>query len=74
MSVNWKHHIVSTPEMLKGKPRIKGTRIPVSLVLSYLASGASHEEVITELPDFTTERIMACLSYARDLTGTDGQA
>jgi uncharacterized protein (DUF433 family) len=68
MKVNWKDHIVSTPDVLKGKPRIKGTRIPVSLVLGYLAAGASHEEIFRELPDLTIERIMACLSYARDLT------
>jgi uncharacterized protein (DUF433 family) len=73
MNVNWKDHIVSTPDVLKGKPRIKGTRIPVSLVLGYLASGAPHADVITELPDLTTEGIMACLSYARDLTESDGR-
>ena len=33
MQVNWKDHIVSTPDVPRGKPRIKGTRIPVSLVL-----------------------------------------
>jgi len=54
--------------VLKGKPRIKATRIPVSLVLGYLASGASHEEIIRELPDLTIERIMACLNSVRDLT------
>ena len=70
---NWKDHIVSTPDVLKGKPRIKGTRIPVSLVLGYLASGASHEEIITELPDLTIERIMACLSYVRDLAEAEGR-
>ncbi|MHB8280144.1 MAG: DUF433 domain-containing protein, partial [Candidatus Humimicrobiaceae bacterium] len=32
MKVNWREYIVSTPDVLKGKPRIKGTRIPVSLI------------------------------------------
>ncbi len=67
MNVNWKDHIVSTPDVLKGKPCIKGTRIPVSLVLGYLASGASHEEIIQEFPDLTDEQILACLDYAREL-------
>ena len=67
MNVNWKDHIVSTPDVLKGKPRIKGTRIPVSLVLGYLAAGASHEEIFKEFPDLTGEQIMACLDYAREL-------
>ena len=67
MSVSWKDHIVSTSDVLRGKPRIEGTRIPVSLVLGYLAAGASHEEIIREFPDLTSEHIMACLDYAREL-------
>jgi uncharacterized protein (DUF433 family) len=67
MHAKWKDHIVSTPDVLRGKPRIKGSRIPVSLVLGYLASGSSHEEIIREFPDLTSEKIMACLDYARKL-------
>ena len=37
----WRQHIVSTPEVLSGKPRIDGTRIPVALVLGYLAAGST---------------------------------
>lgn len=67
MSISWKDHVVSTPDVLRGKPRIKGTRIPVSLVLGYLASGASPEEITAEFPDVTNEQILACLDYAREL-------
>jgi uncharacterized protein (DUF433 family) len=67
MQVNWKDHVVSTPDVLKGKPRLEGTRIPVSLVLGYLAAGSSAEEIIAEFPDLTSEQIGACLDYARDL-------
>jgi len=63
-----KDHIVSTTDVLRGKPRIKGTRIPVSLVLGYLAAGSTFEDIITELPDLTKEQIAACLDYARDLS------
>ena len=49
------------------KPRIKGTRIPVSLVLGYLADGYSEEKIIAEFPDLTEQRIAACLDYAREL-------
>jgi uncharacterized protein (DUF433 family) len=68
MQVDWKNHIVSTSDVLRGKPRIKGTRIPVSLILGYLAMGNTFEEIIGEFPDLTKEQIAACLDYARDLS------
>ena len=67
MQVNWRDHIVSTPDVLRGKPRIKGTRIPVSLVLGYLAAGTNTQEIIREYPDLTEQQVAACLDYARDL-------
>ena len=67
MPVEWKQHIVSDPEILRGKPRLKGTRIPVGLVLGYLAAGKTAAEIIAEFPDLTHEQIAACLDYAREL-------
>ena len=67
MAIAWRDYIESTPGILAGKPRLKGTRIPVSLVLGYLASGSNADEIIREYPDLTQERIRACLDYARDL-------
>ncbi|MDX6446208.1 MAG: hypothetical protein QOH71_3282 [Blastocatellia bacterium] len=63
----WREHIVSTPDVLSGKPRIDGTRIPVALILGYLAAGNTFDQVIDEFPDLTREDIAACLDYARDL-------
>ena len=68
MKVNWQDYIVSTPDVLRGKPRIKGTRIPVSLILGYLASGNTAEQIIEQFPDITKEQIAACLDYARELS------
>jgi uncharacterized protein (DUF433 family) len=67
MNVNWKNYIVSSPDVIRGKPRIKGTRIPVSLILGYLAAGDSVDKIIQEYPDLNKEQIAACLNYARDL-------
>jgi uncharacterized protein (DUF433 family) len=67
MRVDWQEHIVSTADVLRGKPRVKGTRIPVSLVLGYLAAGHTHEEILQEFPDLSQEQITACLDYARAL-------
>lgn len=68
MSINWRDYIVSTPDVLKGKPRIKGHRIPVSLILGYLSEGKSQKDILEEFPDLTPADIFACLDYARDLS------
>lgn len=68
MTVQWKQHIVSDPEILRGKPRIRGTRIPVALVLGYLAAGKTSADILAEFPDLTSEQIAACLDYARELS------
>jgi len=67
MPVEWKEHIVSDPEILRGRPRIKGTRIPVGLVLGYLAAGKTAADILGEFPDLKGEQIAACLDYAREL-------
>ncbi|MCA9110727.1 MAG: DUF433 domain-containing protein [Planctomycetaceae bacterium] len=67
MPVQWKDRIVSTPDVLRGKPRIKNTRIPVGLILGYLAAGSSTDEIIGEFPDLLPDDIAACLDLARDL-------
>jgi len=68
MRRDWKDEIVSDPGVLRGKPRIKGTRIPVSLVLGHLAAGQTPEQIIAEFPDLTPEQIAACLDFARELS------
>ena len=68
MKADWKEHIVSTPDVLRGKPRIKDTRIPVSLILGHLAAGNTVEEIIKDFMDLSKEQIAACLDYARELS------
>jgi uncharacterized protein (DUF433 family) len=67
MTIAWQDHIESAPTVLRGKPRIKGTRIPVSLILGYLAAGYNPDQIIAEFPDLRPEHIAACLDYAREL-------
>lgn len=67
MPVNWREYIVSSSDVLRGKPRIKGTRIPVSLILGYLAAGNTYDQILQEFPDLQSDQIAACLDYARDL-------
>ena len=66
--MNWREYIESTPDVLRGKPRIKCTRIPVSLILGYFAAGNTVEKIIQEFPDLNREQISACLDFARDLS------
>lgn len=49
-----------------GKPCIRGMRITVSDVLSWLASGMSVDEIIADFPELTRRDIMAVLSFAAD--------
>ena len=49
-----------------GKPCIRGMRITVYDVLSYLAAGMSIDEILDDFPSLTHEDILACLSYAAD--------
>ena len=71
MSVAWRDHIESDPKVLRGKPRIQGTRIPVSLILGYLAAGYNPEQIIAEFPDLNEKQIAACLDYARELAESE---
>ena len=65
--MNWREHILSDPQILRGKPCITGTRIPVALLLGYLAAGRDAAAIQREFPDLTPADIAACLDYARDL-------
>ena len=67
MSADWRDHIVSTPDVIRGKPRIKGTRISVGLILGYLAAGSTAQEIMAQLPDIEEMHVAACLQYAREL-------
>lgn len=57
-------HIVSNPDILGGKPIVKGTRISVSLILEWLASGASISDIESQHPLLTKENISEAILYA----------
>ena len=64
--MNYLDRITLEPGKRSGKPCIRGMRITVYDVLSYLASGMSHEEILSDFPYLNEEDILACLSYAAD--------
>ncbi len=67
--MDWKEHITIDPAVCHGKACIKGTRVPVSVVLDNLAANISTEEILRAYPSLTLESIMAALAYAADLAG-----
>lgn len=56
--------IVVDPEILAGKPVVRGTRLAVEFILELLAAGQSESEVLANYPGLSREDILACLSYA----------
>ncbi len=66
MEASYRGIITLEPDKRSGKPTIRGLRITVYDVLSYLAAGMSHAEILTDFPDLTEDDIRACLSYVAD--------
>lgn len=64
--MSYKDRITIEPGKRGGKPCIRGMRITVYDVLSYLAAGMSEQEILDDFPYLTKEDILACLSYAAD--------
>ena len=63
---DWKERISIKPTVCHGRPCIKGTRIWVSLVLDFLASGSTTEEILREYPQITVEDVQACIAYGAE--------
>jgi uncharacterized protein (DUF433 family) len=62
--MNYEKIITIDPAKRSGKPCIRGLRITVYDVLSYLASGMSADEILRDFPDLMIEDIQACLQFA----------
>lgn len=65
-SLDTQGRITIDPEIRFGKPCVRGTRITVGDVLSYLASGMSEDEILADFPQLTREDIRACLAFAAE--------
>ena len=59
--------IVINPDVLVGKPVIKGTRLSVEFIVGLLAQGWNEAEVLRNYPDITADDIKACLAYAHEV-------
>ncbi len=66
MSTDYQNIITIEPGKRGGKPCIRGLRITVYDVLSWLAEGMSQAEILEDFPELSTTDILACLSFAAD--------
>jgi uncharacterized protein (DUF433 family) len=69
--MEWPNRISLDPEVLCGKPVIKGTRISVELILGWIASGWSEQEILEEYPGISAEDVRACVQYAQRLVASE---
>ena len=72
-NMNWKDYIHSDPEILAGKPIIKGTRLSVVFILELFAKGWSEEEILENYPSLTPEHINAIYSFTANYINEDNK-
>ena len=69
--VRWQERIVIAEDLHHGDPCIKGTRIPVAMIVASLADGMTSDEILAEYPQLTDLDIRAALAYAADVIHQD---
>jgi uncharacterized protein (DUF433 family) len=65
--MNWRERIETNPEVLAGKPVVRGTRLAVELILELLAAGQTENDLLANHPRLAHEDLLACLAYAGHL-------
>lgn len=71
---NYLDRIIQDPNIMVGKPVVKGTRIPVELVLAKLAENPDIADLFAGYPRLSIEDVKACLIYAQTLVGRKARA
>ena len=65
--MKWEDRIVASPDVLVGKPVVKGTRLAVEFIVDLLAGGWTQEQILDNYPNLKADDIRACLAYASEL-------
>jgi uncharacterized protein (DUF433 family) len=65
--MNFLERIEINPQIMAGKPVIKGTRVTVQYVLGLLSHGESPESIVADHPNITTDDVFACIEFASDV-------
>ncbi len=69
--IQWQDRVVIAPDIHHGDPCIKGTRIPVAVIVGSLADGMTPEEIREAYPQLTDEDIQTALAYAAEVIRQD---
>jgi uncharacterized protein (DUF433 family) len=69
--IDWRNYVAITSETYAGEPCIKGTRVPVSVIVGSLADGMTYEEIQQAYPQLTSNAIRAALAYAAEILHYD---
>lgn len=64
--MDWRERIISDPDVLVGKPSVKGTRLSVEFILERLADGWTEKDILENHPRLTHEDLQAVFSYANE--------
>lgn len=65
--MDWKPYVAADPQIMHGAVCLRGTRIPVSVVLDNLAAGETPASILEEYPTLRPEHIPAAIAYAAEL-------
>ena len=66
--MTWKDYITSDPEVVVGKPVVRGTRLTVDFLLGLFAAGWTQDQVLANYPQLTAEALRAVFAFAAELT------
>ena len=69
--MNYKTRIIADPNIMLGKPIIKGTRITVELLLKKLSEGFTIEDIVSQYPHITKEDVLAAIEYASEVIANE---
>ena len=64
--IEWKNYIHSDPDILVGKPVVKGTRLSVEFILGLFAAGWTEQQVLENYPTLTKESLRAVFAFVTD--------
>lgn len=71
MEANFLKRIVIDPEIMAGKPIIRGTRIPVDIIIKLVAQGMTPDEILKDYPHISKEDIQAALFYGAEVVSKE---